>query len=168
MIPVPGHTRGSVCFLWRDRFLFTGDHLAWSGRRGSLTAFRSACWYDWGEQTRSMERPRRRVLRVDPARPRAADAAGPRRTRVPDARARRLDALNPPSVERLCACGPCRTIRERLSQTPRPSGGVHIEVNRGDPLGAPRILDTRKTHESRPLENSQHASYQEVVWGGEP
>jgi ferredoxin len=29
MIPVPGHTRGSACLLYKD-FLFTGDHLAWS------------------------------------------------------------------------------------------------------------------------------------------
>jgi glyoxylase-like metal-dependent hydrolase (beta-lactamase superfamily II)/ferredoxin len=55
-IPVPGHTRGHVVFLYRDKFLFTGDHLAWSPNRNSLIAFRSACWYSWDEQTRSMER----------------------------------------------------------------------------------------------------------------
>lgn len=54
-LPVPGHTRGSVCFL-HGEILFTGDHLAWSARRGRLTAFRTACWYSWSEQTRSMER----------------------------------------------------------------------------------------------------------------
>ena len=56
MIPTPGHTRGHAVFLWRDRFLFTGDHLAWSESRGHLYAFRSACWYSWSEQIRSMER----------------------------------------------------------------------------------------------------------------
>jgi glyoxylase-like metal-dependent hydrolase (beta-lactamase superfamily II)/ferredoxin len=55
-IPTPGHTRGSACFLVDGRALFTGDHLAWSPGRGHLYAFRDACWFDWGVQTRSMER----------------------------------------------------------------------------------------------------------------
>jgi len=55
-IPVPGHTRGHSVLLYRDRFLFTGDHLAWSPERRRLYAFRDACWYSWTEQTRSMER----------------------------------------------------------------------------------------------------------------
>ena len=55
-IPTPGHTRGHVVLLYKDRFLFTGDHLAWSPDRKALTAFRSACWYSWAAQTRSMER----------------------------------------------------------------------------------------------------------------
>lgn len=54
-IPGPGHTRGHVVLHYRQKFLFTGDHLAWSPVRQSLTAFRSACWYSWEEQTRSME-----------------------------------------------------------------------------------------------------------------
>jgi glyoxylase-like metal-dependent hydrolase (beta-lactamase superfamily II)/ferredoxin len=29
IIPVPGHTLGSVALLYRERFLFTGDHLWW-------------------------------------------------------------------------------------------------------------------------------------------
>jgi glyoxylase-like metal-dependent hydrolase (beta-lactamase superfamily II)/ferredoxin len=56
MIPTPGHTRGHSVFLYRDTFLFTGDHLAWSETRGHLYAFRSACWYSWSEQIRSMKR----------------------------------------------------------------------------------------------------------------
>ncbi|HEY9282814.1 MAG TPA: MBL fold metallo-hydrolase [Pyrinomonadaceae bacterium] len=56
VIPVSGHTRGSACLLYRDKYLFTGDHLAWSPARQTLTAFRTACWYSWAEQTRSMER----------------------------------------------------------------------------------------------------------------
>lgn len=58
MIPTPGHTRGHAVFLWREAFLFTGDHLAWSESRGHLYAFRGACWYSWSEQIRSMERLR--------------------------------------------------------------------------------------------------------------
>jgi glyoxylase-like metal-dependent hydrolase (beta-lactamase superfamily II)/ferredoxin len=56
IIPVPGHTRGHMVLLYRDKYLFTGDHLAWSPVRETLTAFRSACWYSWTEQTRSMEK----------------------------------------------------------------------------------------------------------------
>ncbi len=56
MIPTPGHTKGHAVFLYRERFLFTGDHLAWSPRRGHLYAFRDACWYSWSQQITSMER----------------------------------------------------------------------------------------------------------------
>jgi glyoxylase-like metal-dependent hydrolase (beta-lactamase superfamily II) len=55
VIPVPGHTPGSAALLHRERFLFTGDHL-WGDAEGRLGASRSVCWYDWDEQTRSMER----------------------------------------------------------------------------------------------------------------
>jgi len=55
-IPTPGHTRGHQVLLYRDQMLFTGDHLAWSPERQTLTAFRDVCWYSWAEQTRSMRR----------------------------------------------------------------------------------------------------------------
>jgi glyoxylase-like metal-dependent hydrolase (beta-lactamase superfamily II) len=55
-IPVPGHTRGHMVLLYRHKFLFSGDHLAWSPNRKSLIAFRRACWYSWEEQTRSMQK----------------------------------------------------------------------------------------------------------------
>lgn len=58
ILPAPGHTRGS-CVLWAGgRFLFTGDHLAYSPRLGHLYAFRDACWYSWRVQTESMRRLR--------------------------------------------------------------------------------------------------------------
>jgi glyoxylase-like metal-dependent hydrolase (beta-lactamase superfamily II)/ferredoxin len=55
-IPTPGHTRGHAVLLYREKFLFTGDHLAWSRRRGHLVAFRDANWYSWPATIRSMER----------------------------------------------------------------------------------------------------------------
>jgi len=55
-IPTPGHTRGHTVLLYRKKYLFTGDHLAWSPERQTLTAFRSVCWYSWEEQIKSMER----------------------------------------------------------------------------------------------------------------
>ena len=57
-LPTPGHTRGHMVFLYKNKFLFTGDHLAWSKTRETLTAFRSVAWYSWPEQTRSMEKLR--------------------------------------------------------------------------------------------------------------
>jgi glyoxylase-like metal-dependent hydrolase (beta-lactamase superfamily II) len=56
LIPTPGHTRGHQVLLYRDKVLFTGDHLSWSPERKTLTAFRDVCWYSWLEQTRSMEK----------------------------------------------------------------------------------------------------------------
>jgi glyoxylase-like metal-dependent hydrolase (beta-lactamase superfamily II)/ferredoxin len=56
MIPTPGHTKGHSVFLYREKFLFTGDHLAWDESRDRLYAFRNACWYSWSEQTESMQR----------------------------------------------------------------------------------------------------------------
>jgi glyoxylase-like metal-dependent hydrolase (beta-lactamase superfamily II) len=56
LIPAPGHTRGSMCLLYRERYLFTGDHLAWDLPRKRLVAWRDVCWYDWDEQTESMAR----------------------------------------------------------------------------------------------------------------
>ncbi|MCZ8515358.1 MBL fold metallo-hydrolase [Paenibacillus filicis] len=56
IVVVPGHTRGSMVLLYRERFLFTGDHLAWERHRGALEAFDDYCWYSWEEQGLSMER----------------------------------------------------------------------------------------------------------------
>ena len=53
-IPGPGHTRGHMCLLVENRFLFTGDHLWWSRAYKSLNAGQDVCWYSWEEQTRSV------------------------------------------------------------------------------------------------------------------
>jgi glyoxylase-like metal-dependent hydrolase (beta-lactamase superfamily II)/ferredoxin len=54
VIPTPGHTRGHMVFLYKNQFLFTGDHLAWSATRETLTAFPSVAWYSWTRQRESM------------------------------------------------------------------------------------------------------------------
>lgn len=55
LVPVPGHTAGSMALLYREKWLFTGDHL-WAGEEGRLEADRGVCWHSWAEQTRSMKR----------------------------------------------------------------------------------------------------------------
>lgn len=56
VIPTPGHTKGSACLLYKEKYLFTGDHLAMSDRLSHIAAFRNHCWYDWKIQTESMEK----------------------------------------------------------------------------------------------------------------
>jgi glyoxylase-like metal-dependent hydrolase (beta-lactamase superfamily II)/ferredoxin len=56
IIPVPGHTKGHMVLLYKNKFLFTGDHLAWSWRLNQLVAFKNYCWYSWSETLKSMEK----------------------------------------------------------------------------------------------------------------
>ena len=55
-IPLPGHTAGSVAYLFEERCLFTGDSLAWDFAANDLTAHRHVCWYSWPEQLASLHR----------------------------------------------------------------------------------------------------------------
>jgi len=48
IIPVPGHTRGSMALLYNDRYLFTGDHMSWDREANGL---RLATVYVWDEPT---------------------------------------------------------------------------------------------------------------------
>ena len=54
-IPTPGHTRGHTALLYRNHYLFSGDHLWWSETYDALHASRGVCWYSWPEQIRSVE-----------------------------------------------------------------------------------------------------------------
>ncbi|MBG09146.1 MAG: MBL fold metallo-hydrolase [Halobacteriovoraceae bacterium] len=56
IIPVPGHTRGSCVLLYKNKYLFTGDHLAYSLKLKQLIAFKRACWYDFNIQIESMKK----------------------------------------------------------------------------------------------------------------
>ena len=56
IIPVPGHSKGHTVLLYKNLFLYTGDHLAWSSRLNQLIAFRDVCWYSWQEQIKSMRK----------------------------------------------------------------------------------------------------------------
>jgi glyoxylase-like metal-dependent hydrolase (beta-lactamase superfamily II) len=54
-IPVPGHTEGSVAYLYDQRCLFSGDSLAWNFETDDLEAFRQYCWWSWSEQLQSLK-----------------------------------------------------------------------------------------------------------------
>jgi glyoxylase-like metal-dependent hydrolase (beta-lactamase superfamily II)/ferredoxin len=56
IIPVPGHSKGHTVLLHNNKFLFTGDHLAWDEELNQLIAFRDYCWYSWTEQIKSMRK----------------------------------------------------------------------------------------------------------------
>lgn len=43
-VPVPGHTPGSMALLYRDKFLFTGDHLWWDPETKTLGAPQRLVW----------------------------------------------------------------------------------------------------------------------------
>lgn len=55
VLPVPGHTAGSAALLAAEEHLFTGDHL-WGDADGALGVSRAVCWWNWGDQARSMAR----------------------------------------------------------------------------------------------------------------
>ncbi len=55
LIPTPGHTAGRQSLLYRDRFLFTGDHLWWEPEIRRLEAPRQLVW-DREALCRSLER----------------------------------------------------------------------------------------------------------------
>lgn len=44
IIPVPGHTAGSIALLYKNRFLFTGDHLWWDFGQKMLGAPSRLVW----------------------------------------------------------------------------------------------------------------------------
>jgi len=44
IIPVPGHTAGSMALLYKNRFLFTGDHLWWDSAQKMLGAPQRLVW----------------------------------------------------------------------------------------------------------------------------
>lgn len=55
VIPVPGHTRGSIALL-HEGVLFSGDHVWATDDQQGLECGRDVCWYSWPEQRRSIEK----------------------------------------------------------------------------------------------------------------
>ncbi|MBL1209066.1 MBL fold metallo-hydrolase [Geminocystis sp. GBBB08] len=56
IIPTPGHSKGHTVLLYKNKFLFTGDHLAWSNKIQKLVGFRDYCWYSWQKVIESTEK----------------------------------------------------------------------------------------------------------------
>jgi glyoxylase-like metal-dependent hydrolase (beta-lactamase superfamily II) len=54
LLPCPGHTRGSVCYLLEDRFLFSGDSLFWHRWRQDLAVHVRQTWYSLDVQLASL------------------------------------------------------------------------------------------------------------------
>jgi glyoxylase-like metal-dependent hydrolase (beta-lactamase superfamily II)/ferredoxin len=55
VIPIPGHTKGSVLFVVDGHLMFSGDSLSWNPNHEALHAFRDACWYSWDHQRASLK-----------------------------------------------------------------------------------------------------------------
>ena len=43
--------------IYKDQFVFTGDHLEYDEDVEKLRAFKDFCWYDWNDQKRVNEAP---------------------------------------------------------------------------------------------------------------
>lgn len=56
IIATPGHTRGSTALLYREKFIFTGDHLSWRLDTDGLFTSRQYCQYSWDLQRESVEK----------------------------------------------------------------------------------------------------------------
>lgn len=56
IIMTPGHSRGHVNLLYREKFLFTGDHIFVDQDRNELSASKALCWYSLNEQIKSTEK----------------------------------------------------------------------------------------------------------------
>jgi glyoxylase-like metal-dependent hydrolase (beta-lactamase superfamily II)/ferredoxin len=56
IVPIAGHTRGSVAIHVDDRFLFTGDSLHWDHHRRRLDVFAGATWYSWARLADAVDR----------------------------------------------------------------------------------------------------------------
>lgn len=55
LIPIPGHSPGSLAILFQEHYLFTGDSLFYSRPRGHLVSSRLHCWSSWEEQRASLQ-----------------------------------------------------------------------------------------------------------------
>jgi glyoxylase-like metal-dependent hydrolase (beta-lactamase superfamily II)/ferredoxin len=56
IIMTPGHSKGHMNLLYKNMFLFTGDHIFVDQDLNTLTSSRGVCWYSWPEQIRSTEK----------------------------------------------------------------------------------------------------------------
>lgn len=56
LITTPGHTPGHTVLLYKDQYLFTGDHLFYDPEANSVYASKSVNWYSWDKQVESLRK----------------------------------------------------------------------------------------------------------------
>ncbi|MBA2405642.1 MAG: MBL fold metallo-hydrolase [Bdellovibrionales bacterium] len=56
VIFTPGHTRGHLCLLYKNKFLFSGDHLFYSQDEDKVYASQNVSWYSWEIQEQSIKK----------------------------------------------------------------------------------------------------------------
>lgn len=56
IIMTPGHTKGHINIIYKNKFLFTGDHLFVEEENHDIRASHGVCWYSWEEQIQSVEK----------------------------------------------------------------------------------------------------------------
>lgn len=52
----PGHTEGHLTLLYKNNFMFTGDHLFYSAAKNRVYASQSVNWYSWDVQKESLKK----------------------------------------------------------------------------------------------------------------
>lgn len=56
VIPTPGHSQGSVVYLYKNEYLFSGDHIFFDLPSEKLSASNNVCWFSWSKQIESVEK----------------------------------------------------------------------------------------------------------------
>ena len=52
----PGHTEGHIALLYKNNYLFSGDHIYWRSDWQKLRSSRRSCWWNWNEQIKSVKK----------------------------------------------------------------------------------------------------------------
>ena len=55
-IPTPGHTKGHMALLYKDHYLFTGDHLFYDQMNNKIYSSKNVNWYSWPRQLNSIKK----------------------------------------------------------------------------------------------------------------
>jgi ferredoxin len=56
LIFTPGHTPGHMVMLYKEKYLFTGDHLFYDPEINSLYASKNVNWFSWDQQVKSLHK----------------------------------------------------------------------------------------------------------------
>ncbi len=56
IVMTSGHSKGHMVLLYKEKFLFTGDHIFVDQDKNELRASKGVCWYSWNEQIKSTQK----------------------------------------------------------------------------------------------------------------